>query len=452
MAKKVTFYLIIATLMIGLLPTSSRALIIITNTQVSNFKNGTAEMTWTTDNPTKGTAYYGLAANQLDSWLSYGPYSYQHSLILTGLTKDKTYYYKIIVEGQDGSQTETYVQTFSTKGMTDTVAPNFVQIKLLQATGNAVALYWRTDEKSRATINYRPDNTEISKSTSYGNYDLEHVLFIYDLTPRKNYLAQIIAQDSTGNKNTDSVYFYTSDGIRDASNFTISDIQPASFDPSMIFSDTAIISWETSIAVRSSLTYGTRSGAYGKTLTASDIPNTEHKVIIAGLNPNTTYFYKIKTWGGIYNRNVDSSERSFTTIPVQSTVVPAQTSNNQSNSLVDSYKDSDNDGYPDSQEIKNSYNPYGYGRTLTTVANNIKKANTPENKQDQRLKKIVQQTLGKTKINSRLWLALINAATYGGYSDQAIIQAIKHKGKTVHATISAENWQNSSDYQNYINR
>jgi hypothetical protein len=166
------------------------------------------------------------------------------------------------------------------------------------------------------------------------------------------------------------------------------------------------------------------------------------------LKPNTTYYNKIRTWGGIYNKNVDSLEHSFSTIPIQAAVTPNQNSNNQSATTIDPAKDSDGDGYPDYLETKHNYNPYGYGRNLTMIAQNIKKANSPENKQDQRLKKIVQQNLGKTKINSQLWLSLVNAATYGGYSDKAIVQAVKYKGKTVHATIPAEAWQNSSDYQN----
>jgi len=50
------------------------------------------------------------------------------------------------------------------------------------------------------------------------------------------------------------------------------------------------------------------------------------------------------------------------------------------------------------------------------------------------------------------WYLLVNAYTYGGYTKEAIVAAVKHGGKTVHPTISFSAWQNSRDYKDYINR
>jgi hypothetical protein len=73
--------------------------------------------------------------------------------------------------------------------------------------------------------------------------------------------------------------------------------------------------------------------------------------------------------------------------------------------------------------------------------------------QAQELRQSLENYLGTTlNIGLQDWYKLVNAYVYGGYPIEAIAQAIKWSGKTVHPTIAWSVWKNSQDYLNYINK
>jgi hypothetical protein len=60
--------------------------------------------------------------------------------------------------------------------------------------------------------------------------------------------------------------------------------------------------------------------------------------------------------------------------------------------------------------------------------------------------------LGRLRINPSNWGKLVNAYVYGGYPVAAIARAVVYGGKTVHSEIPYDAWENTSDYQEYINK
>ena len=58
----------------------------------------------------------------------------------------------------------------------------------------------------------------------------------------------------------------------------------------------------------------------------------------------------------------------------------------------------------------------------------------------------------KLNIGWHNWFVLTNAYTHGGYSTQAISKTIEFSGKTVHPTIPRSAWQQTIEYQIYINK
>lgn len=59
---------------------------------------------------------------------------------------------------------------------------------------------------------------------------------------------------------------------------------------------------------------------------------------------------------------------------------------------------------------------------------------------------------GKIPVEGQNWHTLVNAYIYGEYPIRAIVQSIKHHGKTVHPTIPFKYWKTTPIYQEYINR
>ncbi|PIY95702.1 MAG: hypothetical protein COY66_06065 [Candidatus Kerfeldbacteria bacterium CG_4_10_14_0_8_um_filter_42_10] len=77
-----------------------------------------------------------------------------------------------------------------------------------------------------------------------------------------------------------------------------------------------------------------------------------------------------------------------------------------------------------------------------------------EQKYAQDLKAVLEKYFGEGKIPiaAENWPTLINAYVYGGYPVIALVQSLRFGGKTVHPIIHYDYWQESTDYQNYINK
>jgi len=59
---------------------------------------------------------------------------------------------------------------------------------------------------------------------------------------------------------------------------------------------------------------------------------------------------------------------------------------------------------------------------------------------------------GLIPISAENWPTVVNAYIYGGYSVQAITQAIRYGGKTTHPSIPFRYWKRTADYQDYISK
>ena len=70
------------------------------------------------------------------------------------------------------------------------------------------------------------------------------------------------------------------------------------------------------------------------------------------------------------------------------------------------------------------------------------------------LKQKLEEFYGKGKIpvHKKHWHIIVNSYVYGNYPIQAIIQAIKFGGKTVHPEIPFSAWQRAGDYLEWIDK
>lgn len=456
---------IISLFLLGLsgLPQIASATVFINSVSVFDFKNGTAKLKWRTDTTTRGLVYYGDNASDLDQVAASDTYKNYHEVTLNNIEEKITYYYQIVVFSRDGQGSETFVLNFKTDNMVDTRKPKFEEQETLQSTGDAIALYWKTNEKTRATIYYGFDPDAMDKTSTYRGFDKEHTLFIYKLAPGNKYYLRIVAEDQDKNKTNSKTFIFHTSSVAPSKTLEIKNIKPNSFDSERIFTDTAVITFETNLIAKSQIVYGTNPKRLDKKI---DIHKNDraldHRAVLTGLTPNTTYYYKIKAYDSLYKKKAESSLLSFGSLPEQRGYILGVKIINSSldtdyDGLSDSqeyeYKtnplnpDSDGDGYKDGVEIKNGYNPLGQGR-LQIAGIKI----TGDSQKSQELKSAVEQKIGKFNISAKNWEILVNAYTNNGYPVQAIAQAIKHGGKTVHPTIPWDSWKNSSDYKDYINK
>ena len=288
------------------------------NIEVYEIKDGTAKLKWATDQPTKGIVYFGNSPDNLDRYIGYSLYDHYHKTVLTGLQKNKTYYYKIVAIDKAQNKTEAFLQTFSTKGMKklETTRPRFVEKKILQVISDAAALSWTTSEKTNATIYCGVDPDSLNKKAVYKSYDKKHELFIHKLKPETKYYLKIVAKDKSGNKASAFLVFNTHSRTKTAPDVTIYKIEPLSFDANMIFPRMAIVKFKTNLVAKSVIYYGSKSGKHKHKVNISTSRQLNHQIRLSDLEPSTTYYYKIKAHGSFHKKSTTTKEMSFTTRPL----------------------------------------------------------------------------------------------------------------------------------------
>ena len=449
---------------------NASASISINNVQIDNIINGQADITWHTNTKTRGVVYFGEDSTNLTRVIASSIYRKYHQMQLTVLDANKTYYYKIVVFGRDGEVSETFVQSFSTGNMIDTVRPRFIDAEVVQVTGDSVSLYWTTNEPTIARIHYGYDSDLPKAVAGYGAYLEEHEMTVYHLIPGERFNLQIEAIDQGGNTRSSRTFLFNTNGttIYEGS-LSIRDLEPLSFNSELIKNNKATIKFKTNLIAKSRIYYGPASGVYtGHAFINNDRRSTRHEVTLRDLEPNTTYYYIIDLYHGLYNRALRSPEYSFTTQANQEsyvlgTKIISDDIDTDGDGLSDNYEieigtnpldsDTDGDGYSDGTEIRHGYNPNGSGKMPTKlIYNKPRISNTIEQMRAIELKRLLEAELGQLRLGREDWFTVVNAYIYGEYPAHAIAQSIRFGGKTVHPSIGWSAWKNTNDYQSYINR
>jgi hypothetical protein len=455
---------------------------------ITNLENGRATLKWNTPHAkTLGTIYFGEDSTNLDKSTSYGEYSYYHEMTMGGLEVDQTYYYKIVAFDEERNKVESYIRNFSTKGMIDNVKPRITEHKVLQVIDDAVAISWQTDEKTTATIAYGiidndQEPTEYNKSTSYKSYSLAHEKFIYNLKPNTTYSLMITAKDKAGNKASSFLMFKTKEDVEYYKKLTINNIEPTSTNSTEVYDTQVTISWKTNMISRGRVYYGTKSGSLKNQVTVDqDLRRTDHRAVLTNLKPQTTYFFKIEANSSFGSSSTKTAELSFTTKHQTIVIEDIGEENNEElignladfqisdidpkldtdrDGLKDVYEmqigtsiysvDSDNDGYNDYLEVANGYNPKGAGKLSIAQYYKPRINNAIEQKIAIELRVALEEKLGKLRLDAKYWPTFVSAYIYGDYPLNAIVQAIKLGGKTVHPSIVWQDWRNTDTYKRFI--
>ena len=104
------------------------------------------------------------------------------------------------------------------------------------------------------------------------------------------------------------------------------------------------------------------------------------------------------------------------------------------------------------EELRSGTYVYGFSR-VRTLATEQELSKSLSQGLDERLPGVFNRLFHqKTGASKQWWYVYVNAYIYGGYTLDEIKQSVRFGGKTVHPTIPASVWRNSSDYQAYINR
>jgi len=476
--KRISIKILMFILTIGSLfsmPMVIGAQIYFNNIEIYDMADGSARLKWDTlIEPTRATVYYGEIEDNLSRYINYSAYESIHEVRLRGLQANTNYYYKIVAENKQGKKIESLLNVFSTRDMEDTIHPEFLDWGVTQTTKDAALIWWTTNELTSAEVNFGFKLYDLEWSAGYGGLDKYHEMFLYRLYPGSRYHVKVIASDEAGNKQIIFFEFITTWAPDGNSDLKIYSIEPNNMESDLLKSNKATLKWKTNLAAKSKVYYGVEPGRYGWYEDVSvDKRSLEHQVTIDNLEPDTVYYYEIEVYDSVYNKSNHTDELTFSTLNSnpedkdEPQILIGAGLDSDGDKLSDYFEievgtdkynpDSDGDGYDDGEEISHGYDPLipGSGEDAKLKIEYYFRPKLPTAKEaikEEELRRITTERLGRYMISNKNWKILTSAYIYGQYPVEAIVQAMKFGGFTVHPTINWTAWKTSWQYQEYIGK
>jgi hypothetical protein len=274
-------------------------------------------ITWDTDVLANSSVYYstvqpgfGTSFDQtvgtvtmLDNPIGLG----QHSIAITNLAADTTYWFQIQsvnalgIAATDSNGGEGY--SFHTLA-----GPVISGVTATQIFNSSATVVWNTDQSADSYVSYATSTTNfdtIKTQSGTGDSVTGHTITLTNLSAGTTYYYSIqsgIATDNNGNAYYTFTTSYDSVApvITNATSTLVTDSQ-------------ALITWTTNELANSEVLYGTATGNY--TLSASDSNSAlNHNVVLSSLATSTIYYYKVRSTDPSGNIATSTDEYTFTTL------------------------------------------------------------------------------------------------------------------------------------------
>jgi hypothetical protein len=178
----------------------------------------TATVTWRTDESTTGSVRYGTTSNITSSSTTQndGSLVLNHSVGLTGLTPNTTYYYVIVARDTSGNTRESSVRSFTTDAVPatpqpDTTAPQITFATTVNLKATTTQVVWITNEASNSKLwisTTTPVDISVAPTASSSASVFYHDLALSGLATSTTYYYTLVSEDSSGNKGTFTGNFF----------------------------------------------------------------------------------------------------------------------------------------------------------------------------------------------------------------------------------------------------
>lgn len=380
-------------------------------------------ITWFTNVETTGRVKYGTSETYNNYIGSTAAPSLYHEITLGNLKGETVYHFRIVATLSDGSEVESNDQTFKTLKATDKDAPEITNLRLIYVGGTYAVAEWNSDEESDSIIVYDVSDTfNKQKKVNGQSKTTDNEVVIKGLKKNTLYYYYAISRDKDKNEGSSDVYSFKTltDDSGDKANPIISEVSPVSAVDSLVSTDSITFKWKTNKPAKGYVEVKIPNKS-GKRYSETDRYTSDHTVTVTGLKPNTLYWYRIYTTDAMGKK----SNTEGATVATQPTAPPAF-----QGVIGDTSSGCDTEYGVYCRDLKSEQE---LASQLSVFIKNFFSGRVPS-------------------ISRTNWFTLIKSYVYGGYPLQAITQAIKFGGKTVHPSIPYSVWKNTSDYKNYINK
>jgi len=289
---------------------------VILSTSVSDIGTTTARVNWTTNEATRAQIAYGTSTSYTTEigW-STGSNT-THSHLITGLTANTTYHFRIRVKDLAGNVTTSAGQTFTTaaEGPADTTAPIIVSTSVSDIGTTTARVNWATNESTYTQIAYGTTTSYTTETGWSAGANTAHTHLLTNLTASTIYYFRIRVKDLAGNVTTSADQTFTTAAVPPPADTTAPVISGITV--GNIAGTTADVTWATNELADSKVYYGTTTPLVlsGASFIADSLLVTSHTKSLTGLTASTTHYYVVESKDSAGNI-ATSTESSFTTLP-----------------------------------------------------------------------------------------------------------------------------------------
>lgn len=288
----------------------------VTGAKTESITIDSAVVKFTTNNASKAKVYYGkTTAFGGSTELTTSTSESSHTVILSGLDDDSTYFYKI--NGFDSENEEYDGTTLEFKTLP---RPKISEVRLQEVAGTAqptIRVTWQTNTATSSIITYYPSGQSGSARDQVDVEMLEgeHSMIIRGLSANTNYNLIVKGVDAIGNEAQSTTQTFTT--ATDTRPPKITDLKVEGTIPRTVNNEQTaqlIVSWNTDEPSTSQVEFAEGTGTTYTQATQEDMSTTNnHLVLISGLTPSKAYHLRALSKDG--SQNVGQSVDMVTITP-----------------------------------------------------------------------------------------------------------------------------------------
>ena len=168
-----------------------------------------ATITWTTNERADSRVEYGTTTAYGASTTLNTNLVYAHTQVLSGLTLNTLYHYRVHSKDAAGNAAVSADFMFITATVADTAPPVISAVSSSGITTTAALITWTTDEPSYSQVEYGATTTYGASTTLNANLATSHARTLSGMTPNTLYHFRVYSKDATGNAAVSSDFTFT---------------------------------------------------------------------------------------------------------------------------------------------------------------------------------------------------------------------------------------------------
>lgn len=321
----------------------------ISDVSVTNITDTSAEIDVNSDEVVQGYVEYGTTEQYGASTPLTSEFSTSPSFVLSNLSPETLYHYRVIIMDSSGSATITGDETFTTlatpepepeqppaqtatTATTTPPAPVFAisNTETASVSTSTARITWETNKSSDSQVQYGTTNTYGTLSP-VGTISSSHSIILASLTPSTKYYYRAISKASGETAYSPAETFTTLVVQAPPSAPVISGVSTS------VSTSSVTITWTTSKPSTSDIQYGITT-SYGMSLGKDATLKTSHSRTISNLPAGALYHFRIVVSDSSGNTGL-GKDRTFTTtanpsVPIAPAPTPVATSTANANTLA----------------------------------------------------------------------------------------------------------------------